>query len=94
IIKWLPTTLQNLDTKKVCFILSIGDCIFDNIGDCIFDTQHWCFIFVTTYGDTMAKGLVVTPFVVHCAGCFYYYIAARYLNPDKTWVGYGNEEFE
>ncbi|GJW62024.1 potassium channel AKT1-like protein [Tanacetum coccineum] len=28
------------------------------------------------------------------AGCYYYYLAAHYPNPGKTWIGYGNEDFE
>ncbi|KAF2310699.1 hypothetical protein GH714_016416 [Hevea brasiliensis] len=34
-----------------------------------------------------AKLICVTLFAVHFAGCFYYLIAARYHNPDKTWIG-------
>lgn len=34
----------------------------------------WCF-------------LQVTLFAVHCAGCFYYLIAARYHDPKRTWIG-------
>ncbi|KAG8639260.1 hypothetical protein MANES_14G128600v8 [Manihot esculenta] len=34
-----------------------------------------------------AKLICVTLFAVHSAGCFYYLIAARYRNPDKTWIG-------
>ncbi|KAI3714776.1 hypothetical protein L6452_21736 [Arctium lappa] len=41
-----------------------------------------------------AKLIAVTLFAVHCAGCFYYYLAAHYPNPGKTWIGYGNENFE
>ncbi|KAI3775465.1 hypothetical protein L1987_50042 [Smallanthus sonchifolius] len=41
-----------------------------------------------------AKLIAVTLFAVHCAGCFYYYLAAHYPNPGKTWIGYGNESFE
>ncbi|KAL4589734.1 hypothetical protein LXL04_002643 [Taraxacum kok-saghyz] len=41
-----------------------------------------------------AKLIAVTLFAVHCAGCFYYYLAAHYPNPGKTWIGYGNEGFE
>ncbi|KAJ4708333.1 Potassium channel like [Melia azedarach] len=29
----------------------------------------------------------VTLFAVHCAGCFYYLLAARYHDPEKTWIG-------
>ncbi|KAL9667363.1 hypothetical protein QQ045_001717 [Rhodiola kirilowii] len=29
----------------------------------------------------------VTIFAVHCAGCFYYLLAARYPVPEKTWIG-------
>lgn len=31
--------------------------------------------------------LQVTLFAVHCAGCFYYLIAARYRDPKRTWIG-------
>ncbi|KAL8234928.1 hypothetical protein R6Q59_021028 [Mikania micrantha] len=41
-----------------------------------------------------AKLIAVTLFAVHCAGCFYYFLAAHYPNPGKTWIGYGNENFE
>ncbi|KAJ8751510.1 hypothetical protein K2173_016738 [Erythroxylum novogranatense] len=34
-----------------------------------------------------AKLICVTLFVVHCAGCFYYLIAARYHDPRRTWIG-------
>ncbi|KAG8652085.1 hypothetical protein MANES_06G050400v8 [Manihot esculenta] len=34
-----------------------------------------------------AKLICVTLFAVHSAGCFYYLIAARYPNPEKTWIG-------
>ncbi|XP_059432578.1 potassium channel AKT1-like isoform X1 [Corylus avellana] len=34
-----------------------------------------------------AKLICVTLFAVHCAGCFYYYLAARYRDPKKTWIG-------
>ncbi|PPD81727.1 hypothetical protein GOBAR_DD21352 [Gossypium barbadense] len=33
-----------------------------------------------------AKLICVTLFAVHCAGCFYYYIAARYHDPGRTWI--------
>ncbi|KAI3524518.1 hypothetical protein L1887_03176 [Cichorium endivia] len=41
-----------------------------------------------------AKLIAVTLFAVHCAGCFYYYLAAHYPNPGKTWIGFDNENFE
>ncbi|XWS70657.1 hypothetical protein CRYUN_Cryun03dG0065600 [Craigia yunnanensis] len=34
-----------------------------------------------------AKLICVTLFAVHCAGCFYYLIAARYHDPARTWIG-------
>ncbi|GJT98521.1 potassium channel AKT1-like protein [Tanacetum coccineum] len=37
---------------------------------------------------------LVTLFAIHSAGCFYYYLAAHYPNPGRTWIGYGNEDFE
>lgn len=33
------------------------------------------------------KLIFVTLFAVHCAGCFYYLLAARYDNPERTWIG-------
>ncbi|KAL0333783.1 UNVERIFIED_CONTAM: Potassium channel AKT1 [Sesamum angustifolium] len=33
------------------------------------------------------KLICVTLFAVHCAGCFYYLLAAHYPDPDKTWIG-------
>ncbi|KAE8670849.1 Potassium channel AKT1 [Hibiscus syriacus] len=33
-----------------------------------------------------AKLICVTLFSVHCAGCFYYRIAAKYHDPGKTWL--------
>ncbi|XP_068651822.1 potassium channel AKT1-like [Aristolochia californica] len=41
-----------------------------------------------------AKLVCVTLFAVHCAGCFYYLIAARYPNPSKTWIGVAMGNFE
>ncbi|KAM7519289.1 hypothetical protein LguiB_018251 [Lonicera macranthoides] len=42
-----------------------------------------------------AKLICVTLFAVHCAGCFYYLLAAHYPNPKKTWIGAaaGMEDF-
>ncbi|KHG16749.1 Potassium channel AKT1 -like protein [Gossypium arboreum] len=34
-----------------------------------------------------AKLVCVTLFAVHCAGCFYYLIAAQYHDPGRTWIG-------
>ncbi|XP_058112525.1 potassium channel AKT1-like [Magnolia sinica] len=34
-----------------------------------------------------AKLICVTLFAVHCAGCFYYLLAARYHDPHNTWIG-------
>ncbi|MFS7990689.1 putative Ion transport domain-containing protein [Helianthus anomalus] len=37
----------------------------------------------------------VTLFAVHCAGCFYYYLAATYPYPGNTWIGNGgNDNFK
>ncbi|KAF5799467.1 putative potassium channel, voltage-dependent, EAG/ELK/ERG, rmlC-like jelly roll [Helianthus annuus] len=41
-----------------------------------------------------AKLIFVTLFAVHCAGCFYYYLAATYPHPKDTWIGYDNENFK
>lgn len=40
-----------------------------------------------------AKLICVTLFAVHCAGCFYYLIAARYHDPKRTWIGQTSEDF-
>ncbi|XP_021912106.1 potassium channel AKT1-like [Carica papaya] len=40
-----------------------------------------------------AKLVCVTIFAVHCAGCFYFLIAARYHDPEKTWIGATMENF-
>lgn len=34
-----------------------------------------------------AKLVCVTLFAVHIAGCFYYYLADKYKDPEKTWIG-------
>lgn len=34
-----------------------------------------------------AKLICVTLFAVHCAGCSYYLLAARYPDPTNTWIG-------
>ncbi|KAL9233895.1 hypothetical protein vseg_008830 [Gypsophila vaccaria] len=39
------------------------------------------------------KLVFVTLFAVHCAACFYYYIAAHYPDPKKTWIGIGMDNF-
>ncbi|KAE9602263.1 hypothetical protein Lal_00049985 [Lupinus albus] len=39
------------------------------------------------------KLLCVTVFYVHCAGCFFYLIAARYHTPTRTWIGSTMENF-
>ncbi|CAI9761053.1 unnamed protein product [Fraxinus pennsylvanica] len=36
---------------------------------------------------------LVTPFAVHCAGCFYYLLAAHYHDPKKTWIGAVMDDF-
>ncbi|OAY67894.1 Potassium channel KAT1 [Ananas comosus] len=33
------------------------------------------------------KLVMVTLFAVHCAGCFYYLLADRYPDPQRTWIG-------
>uniref|UniRef100_A0A1D1Z8U8 Potassium channel n=1 Tax=Anthurium amnicola TaxID=1678845 RepID=A0A1D1Z8U8_9ARAE len=40
-----------------------------------------------------AKLICVTLFAVHCAGCFYYLLAARYHDPSKTWIGSSIDNF-
>ncbi|XP_074280504.1 potassium channel AKT1-like isoform X2 [Silene latifolia] len=39
------------------------------------------------------KLVFVTLFAVHCAACFYYYIAAHYPDPKKTWIGVEMDDF-
>ena len=38
--------------------------------------------------------LQVTIFVVHCAACFYYLLAANYPDPKKTWIALTIQNFE
>ncbi|EYU27297.1 hypothetical protein ABFS82_10G089300 [Erythranthe guttata] len=40
-----------------------------------------------------AKLICVTLFAVHCAGCFYYLLAAHYRNPQNTWIGASMHDF-
>ncbi|XP_042519015.1 potassium channel AKT1-like isoform X2 [Macadamia integrifolia] len=40
-----------------------------------------------------AKLVSVTLFAVHCAGCFYYLVAARNRNPKYTWIGTSYDNF-
>ncbi|KAG6723848.1 hypothetical protein I3842_03G227800 [Carya illinoinensis] len=40
-----------------------------------------------------AKLICVILFTVHCAGCFYYYLAAHYHDPRKTWIGASMNNF-
>ena len=35
----------------------------------------------------------MTLFAVHCAGCFYYHIAAHYHNKKDTWIGSTVDDF-
>lgn len=37
--------------------------------------------------------LQVTVFAVHCAGCFYYLLAARNHDPEETWIGKSMSNF-
>lgn len=43
--------------------------------------------FLLHYLNLFWISLQVTLFAVHCAGCFYYLLAARYHDPKKTWIG-------
>ncbi|CAA7403136.1 unnamed protein product [Spirodela intermedia] len=36
----------------------------------------------------------VTVFAVHCAGCFFYLLAARYHDPSRTWIGVAMGNFQ
>ncbi|KAL3500389.1 hypothetical protein ACH5RR_039482 [Cinchona calisaya] len=40
-----------------------------------------------------AKLICVTLFAVHCAGCFYYLLAAHYHDPKNTWIGLVMDNF-
>ncbi|PIN08388.1 hypothetical protein CDL12_19040 [Handroanthus impetiginosus] len=40
-----------------------------------------------------ARLICVTIFAVHCAGCFYYLIAARNHDPQNTWIGKSMPDF-
>ncbi|KAH7848608.1 hypothetical protein Vadar_005096 [Vaccinium darrowii] len=40
-----------------------------------------------------AKLICVTLFAVHCAGCFYYLLAAHYRDPSRTWIGASMNDF-
>ncbi|XP_047308580.1 potassium channel AKT1-like [Impatiens glandulifera] len=40
-----------------------------------------------------AKLICVTLFAVHCAGCFYYRLAAHHKNPQDTWIGASMHDF-
>ncbi|GFP92656.1 potassium channel akt1 [Phtheirospermum japonicum] len=40
-----------------------------------------------------AKLICVTLFAVHCAGCFYYLLAAHYHDPRNTWIGSNMPDF-
>ncbi|XP_057537092.1 potassium channel AKT1-like isoform X1 [Amaranthus tricolor] len=45
------------------------------------------------YGVRCIKLVFVTLFAVHCAGCFYYHIAAHYHNKKDTWIGSTVDDF-
>ncbi|GFP80239.1 potassium channel akt1 [Phtheirospermum japonicum] len=40
-----------------------------------------------------AKLIFVTLFSMHCAGCFYYLLAAHYYDPGRTWIGSNMPDF-
>ncbi|XP_010670706.2 potassium channel AKT1 isoform X2 [Beta vulgaris subsp. vulgaris] len=40
------------------------------------------------------KLVCVTLFSVHCAACFYFFLAAHYPDPKKTWIGLSFPNFE
>ncbi|XP_010047932.2 potassium channel AKT1 [Eucalyptus grandis] len=40
-----------------------------------------------------AKLICVTLFAVHCAGCFYFLLAARSPDPKRTWIGVVMDDF-
>ncbi|KAF7847632.1 hypothetical protein BT93_L2771 [Corymbia citriodora subsp. variegata] len=45
------------------------------------------------YWVRCAKLICVTLFAVHCAGCFYYLLAARSPDPKRTWIGVIMDDF-
>lgn len=42
-------------------------------------------MYVLQYQDWV--NLQVTLFVVHCAACFFYFLAENYPEPERTWIG-------
>ncbi|KAA8536555.1 hypothetical protein F0562_029033 [Nyssa sinensis] len=45
------------------------------------------------FGVRCTRLLFVTLFLVHCAGCLYYWIAEQYPHEGKTWIGAANPNF-
>ncbi|KAL3644367.1 RAC-alpha serine/threonine-protein kinase [Castilleja foliolosa] len=43
--------------------------------------------------SALFSSLYVTLFAMHCAGCFYYLLAAHYHNPTRTWIGSNIPDF-
>ncbi|KAL3654755.1 RAC-alpha serine/threonine-protein kinase [Castilleja foliolosa] len=43
--------------------------------------------------SALFSSLYVTLFAMHCAGCFYYLLAAHYHNPSNTWIGSNIPDF-
>ncbi|KAF4367025.1 hypothetical protein G4B88_016737 [Cannabis sativa] len=41
-----------------------------------------------------SKLICVTLFTVHFAGCIFYFLAAQYHDPGRTWIGMNNEHFK
>ncbi|XP_060961425.1 potassium channel AKT1 isoform X2 [Cannabis sativa] len=41
-----------------------------------------------------SKLICVTLFTVHFAGCIFYFLAAQYHDPGRTWIGINNEHFK
>ena len=37
--------------------------------------------------SSAGSNVQVTLFAVHCAGCFYYLLASRHHDPNRTWIG-------
>ncbi|XP_064950005.1 potassium channel AKT1-like isoform X1 [Musa acuminata AAA Group] len=40
-----------------------------------------------------AKLICVTVFAIHCAGCFYFLLAAKHHDPSQTWIGASMPDF-
>ncbi|KAL2897769.1 Potassium channel AKT1 [Bienertia sinuspersici] len=48
---------------------------------------------ISYFGIRVLKLVFVTLFTVHCAACFYYFIADNYPDPKKTWIALAMDDF-